>query len=663
MVNLPAIINEERETDVSTIALRDDLRTSLEAAFRHWHVRDPVEWAETIRKRPGKDGTPKRFTFDYAPYQRGMYEAIFDRRNLEIIFKIFSRGGKSEVILTALGYFIHEQPRRNIVMWPKVDDAEKWSKDDFQEQLVAPTPELLEILGDGKGKRKADQTILFKLFPGGNLMACGANSPGTLRRANGNFLYADEIDSIEEGGKEGDPLAQFKTRGTQHADVIEAYASYPSIVGRSRITAKYDGSDARRWHVPCLRCGYDRWVFNRERDFRFDRDNPAGARLECPNCHDFLDDPARYQMMRNGLWIATAPFLGKAGFHASSLLWPHPVDPLRFPGGYLQMLAQRILDDEASENPEAKKMVTVNTCDAEAYQPCVTDKVEHSALYLAREEYDPREEIPEGVLLICSGVDVHPDRLEIDITGFGENEETWGLDYIILGGDPLTPEPWEKLDRILNRTSFKHPLYGFMSITAMAIDCGHRPDEVLKFTRPRLRRKVWAVFGSTTLGKPFVTKPSRRGTPPAVTWELGVNEGKDILYQRLQLVKFADGTAPHGYQHYPKGKDGSNLGTYDEEYFRQLTIEDSTMERGRDGKFYRQFEKPKSSDRNEPLDTRVYCMALPRILRTNFARLKARLERNGKQEQKAVPEETGVKSLERKKLVRRLVVRPVRNRW
>jgi hypothetical protein len=55
-------------------------------------------------------------------------------------------------------------------------------------------------------------------------------------------------------------------------------------------------------------------------------------------------------------------------------------------------------------------------------------------------------------------------------------------------------------------------------------------------------------------------------------------------------------------------------------------------------------------------------MALPRIMKIKFARLKARLDARGKQERKAEPEAVDVQRVERKKLVRRRVVRQHRNR-
>ena len=49
-------------------------------------------------------------------------------------------------------------------MWPTLGQAKKWSKDDFVTALIEPTPELYELVGDGTGRRKSDNTLLHKLF-------------------------------------------------------------------------------------------------------------------------------------------------------------------------------------------------------------------------------------------------------------------------------------------------------------------------------------------------------------------------------------------------------------------------------------------------------------------------------------------------------------------
>ena len=44
-------------------------------------------------------------------------------------------------------------------------------------------------------------------------------------------------------------------------------------------------------------------------------------------------------------------------------------------------------------------------------------------------------EAPEGVALITAGVDVQADRLEMEIAGWGRDEESWSIAYHVIPGD------------------------------------------------------------------------------------------------------------------------------------------------------------------------------------------------------------------------------------
>ena len=63
---------------------------------------------------------------------------------------------------------------------------------------------------------------------------------------------------------------------------------------------------------------------------------------------------------------------------------------------------------------------------------------------------------------------------------------------------------------------------------------------------------MFAIFGSTTLGKPIVGDPKkhRRGT----FYEIGTHEAKQIVYQNAHLRRDQRSeNFPHNYMHYPVG--------------------------------------------------------------------------------------------------------------
>lgn len=621
------------------------------AAFADWTVRSPAEWATTVRRLPGKHGVGVPFSFDYAPYQLAMFLALFDPSLQEVIFQLFSRGGKSEVVLNAVGYWIHEAPASIFVMWPTLGQAKKWSKDQLQRELIDPTPELTALIGDGAGRRRSDNTLLHKLFDGGLIDMVGANSPGDIRRAKGNRLYADEIDAIVEiQSDEGDQLKQFKGRGDEYPDTSEVYCSYPSLRDRSRIEAKLLKSDLQQWFVSCLLCGGEPFIMHRhggdpfaDRKKRsrllYDANHVKDARIECPNCKGHLDDAQRILMARGGdpkkprfdLWQPTRPFEGKRGFHANAFLWPHALDPRKYPGGFLQLLAQEELDVEKSENPERSRRVMVNRRDAETYQSASDVKPDHTRLFLRREAWaglDPEGHplpwdaslpVPAGVLCVVFFCDVQDDRLEVFLEGRGENHQVWQLGYhVIKGGKGCAlAKPnegvWAKLDRLIDQTTFLHPSGRTLPILGGLVDAGDKRDHVFAFTRPRKRRKIFASRGDTELCRPIVEKRARKeGDFRTPVWVLGTHAAKEVIYLRLDQ----DAPLSTGYRHYPVAPWCS------EHFFAMLTAENSEDRQARDGEWYKWFGCAKGV-RNESLDGAVGCEAATRILKPKWEKLAA----------------------------------------
>ena len=647
--------------ELSREALADGLDALFAKIFAPWSVMPPRDWAETIRRMPGGYETAQPFTFAYAPYQLEPYLECFNPRNIEVDLMWFSRGGKSEIVQNVLGRTIHQKPCRIGVMWPTLGQAKKWSKDDFMGSLVDPTPELYALIGDGTGRRKSDNTLLHKIFTGGLIDMVGANAVGDLRRMKYRLGYGDEIDAIVEiTSDEGSQLEIFAKRGSEYADTIQIYCSYPSLKGKSRIEPKLLQSDLRVWISICLKCG-DEFVMHRtglgtfgdkylRSTLLFDADKPHLARLECPHCKTQHDDHARHRMMMGGdpekprydLWRATREFRGRAGFHANSMLWPHKYnDPdylAKYPGGYLHELAARMLSVDASENPERSRRVLVNADDAETYQSASDVKPEHSKLFRRREAWAGLDEegnanpwdrsmpVPTGVLCVGFFTDVQDDRLEMFIEGWGINDQVWQLAAIVIKGGKgcalalPTEGVWAEHDHLLETVTFAHPSGKTLRILGGLVDAGDKRDAVFAYTRPRAGRKIYASRGDTELCKPVVEFRARKeGKHKTKVWVLGTHAAKEILYTRLDQ----DAPTSTGYRHYPVA------GWCSETFFKQLTAENSEDRQARDGKWYKWFGCEQGV-RNEALDGAVGCMAAKRILKPNFEKLLTEFSVDGK---------------------------------
>jgi len=256
------------------------------------------------------------------------------------------------------------------------------------------------------------------------------------------------------------------------------------------------------------------------KDLRYDKDETELAQIQCPTCHANHDDKARATMARDGKWHPTSEFRGVAGFHANALLWPHPVDEQKYPGGFLQMLSLEEIAVEQADNPERARRVLVNTRDAESYEPEHLQKIEHSTLYKRRERYDPREVLPSEVVFITFGADLQSNRAEIKFKGWGHRDgkkQSWAIDYRIVRGSPLQAEFWEKLQAVFQNVSWKHPCGKWIHPSIGLFDSRFRPDEVFSFTRRMQRLRIYACEGATTISKPIVPKKTnQKGSPTGI---------------------------------------------------------------------------------------------------------------------------------------------------
>lgn len=577
-------------------------------SFRFRRSLTAADWSEKVRRM----GDGSKFRFSFAPYQREMTDTPFDPNIQATVYMMASRLGKTEVISNIIGHGISERPKRILVMYPTISQAEKWSKETLMEELVANTPELYDLIGDGTGKRKSGNTILHKMYPGGLISIFGANSPGEMRRAKGNLLCGDEIDAIgANDADEGDPLEIFKVRGSEYPDTIQIYASYPSIKGRSKIEAMMMQSDWRVWTMPCIHCKSP-VVFHR-RQLRYNTAEPEKAWIECPAQNCKITDQERILMVMAGEWVPTRPFRGIAGFHASRMISPHPVQ--KGYASHLHWAAAQEMAVEIAANRERAMRVLVNTFDGETYSPPeveVPDPVEvEKGCYPYLRQVEGKIYVPDEVLVITCGADVQGDRVEAEVVGFGKEGQTWGLGKHLFPGAPDTMEPWEAFEKML-KCEFVRNSGETMRIVRTFVDSKYRPDAVRAWTRGKRNLGVFAVYGSTVLGRQIVSPPKRgrQGT----LYEIGTNEAKSLIYQRARLKPAEDGGYPHGFQHWPVGFG------YTSAHFMQLLCEKVELKKASDGDFYEAFSNPDKL-RNEALDLRVYAMGAERSLNPRYDRI------------------------------------------
>ena len=420
-----------------------------------------IEWCETVRRM--EDGS--RFSFDFAPYQREIFEAIDDPSIDVLVLALASRLGKTETILNDIGYRICEEPRRMIMALPTIEQASDRSKDEFTTQLVGPTPPLAEIFGDGSNRRMSSNTIGSKEFPGGKIDFTGLNVAGKLRKMKASFIAADEIDAIlsdEGAGKEGDPLKVLFKRGAEYEDTIKILASYPSLKGQSRIWSFLEQSDFRKLFVRHSACGHE-YVLHDDQ-LEWPKGAPEKAQLICPGCDGRITPAQWRRMWRAGQWRPTNPTPNPTirGYQLNAMAWPHPVQgAFRH---YFHQVAHEIEAIDRAENPEDARRVFINTFRAECYEPPALEKPESDEVWEKREPYHPvpwkegaQPTLPPQITHLTAGVDPNKLFISVEVLGHGANDETWGILYHDIHGPIDDPRTWRQLERLLNTKWLRAP--------------------------------------------------------------------------------------------------------------------------------------------------------------------------------------------------------------
>jgi phage terminase large subunit GpA-like protein len=312
-------------------------------------------------------------------------------------------------------------------------------------------------------------------------------------------------------------------------------------------------------------------------------------------------DAQRINAVKAGRWIATAPFTGRAGFHLNGL--NTILGKKRAYKTYLHQFAANFL--KAKSKGREAMVVWINTFLAETFQDDA-ERVNTNELLNRGEDYAP-ESIPNGVLVITAGADVQADRIEVLVDGWGFSEERWFLQYKVIPGNTLTDAPWNELDEFL-KTTYRRADGLEFPITSACVDAGFSADQVLRWTKPRFVRRIYAVRGDNQRGVPIINKKSTRNRYNAPVFFIGTDVAKAMIHGRLKL------TSGPNMIHWPNDEVlGFNLN-----FFDMLTAEEQVV---RYVKGFARMEWVKIRDRNEALDCSVYSLAALNQLQPNWKSL------------------------------------------
>lgn len=509
-----------------------------------------------------------------------------------------SQSAGTEIALNWVGYVMDHDPAPMLYVWPNVEPAANRFVKQRLNPMMIDTPKLASIF-DARRQRNVSNSKYIKDYPGGILIIGGANSPSSLASMPIKYVIEDEKDRFPwETGQEGDPDGLIVQRQGTFVRRKKLNISTPTITDASRIEEDYERSDKRRYYMPCPHC--EELILFKWGNLQYRKQQNSKivehAWYACPECGGVIEEHHKPRMLAAGDWIAEHP--ERSHIHRG-YRWNALYAPLGLGFRWAELAGQWL--DAQGDNSQLKRFI--NTVLAETWEDRTRDVKPHHLMERA-EPYKLRQ-VPPGCLILTAAIDVQDDRLELAIWGWGRNDACWAVDsHVITNDSGNTGQLLEQARRgegpvveYLN-TPLRNAYGRDMLIQATAIDTGgHYTHEVYSLVRSRVAKRLMAVKGANTPGKPILVPRPRaqdvnwRGKVikgGVMLWEVGTDTAKHMLFNRL--------TSDAGVE--PDQRRVHFSENLESEFYEQLTAEVFDPEKNR---WVKRRRRP-----NEGLDLFVY---------------------------------------------------------
>jgi phage terminase large subunit GpA-like protein len=574
---------------------------AIAEAWREGLTPDPLltvsEWADQYRVLSGKSASePGKWRTNRTPYLKEIMDCLSPTSPIErVVFMKGAQVGGTECGNNWIGYVIHLAPGPMMAVAPTVEMAKRNSKQRI-DPLIEESPTLSGLIAPARA-RDSGNTILGKEFRGGVLVMTGANSAVGLRSMPVRYLFLDEVDGYPgdvEGEGDAIALAEARTRTFARRKIF--IVSTPTISGSSRIEREYEQTDQRQFMVPCPHCEHEQVLIFEQ--LIWEKGLPETAHYRCESCEQPIYEYQKTEMLERGRWQSSIPdYVGKTvGFHLSSLYSPV---------GW-RSWADIAAAWEAAQGSATALKAFKNTELGETWVE-QGETPEWERLLERREDYRIGT-VPIGAALLCAGVDVQKDRIEVSVWAFGRGKEAWLVEHRVLAGDTSRDTVWQRLREMIDE-SWTHASGVQLRLSRIGLDTGYATQEAYAFVRKlrdsRLLPMKGVARGAALVGLPTAVdltvggKKLRRGVRVySVVGGIAKLEFYNHLRKTMEVTEDGEILYPAGYIHLPK---------VDAEFVQQLCSEQLVTRRDRNGYPVREWQKIR--ERNEALDCYVYARA------------------------------------------------------
>lgn len=565
------------------------------------------EWAEE-RRVLSQETNPVEFgkwRNDRVPYLPGMMNACspFSPYREVWIMKSSRSGVTTGIAENLMGYHIDIDPCPMMYVAPAKENASKFSRKNFT-PMVRDVPVLARKISTSR-TRDGNNTIFFKMFPGGLVQFVWSTSDKCFRGDTMRIVMCDDVDAFSANNREGDPVTlAFRRAATVYNRKLIAISN-PTVAGVSRIELGYSNSNQGHYYVRCPKCTHAQVlvfgplsVFAKPTNgnligglvtgwqdpetktvmmgLQFDKHNCTWAYYICEGCGAKLQETDKPAMLQSGEWrFLNNEVTDIAGFHISELY-------STLESTWLNICREFLKAKQSAETLQAWVNNTVGeTFEMESFT--VSDHLLQSRV----EDYGV---VPAGCYFLTAGIDLQEDRMEVSVWGWGIGDEQWLIEHQVFYRIPSDTMAWQNLDKYLQR-AWLHESGVPMHLIVTFFDSGNETRTVYKWCSTRQRRKYGPVFpvkGSRKTDDPMIPVGRRMRN----VLMLGVSEAKQRLYTRLAIAEHGP-----GFVHLNKHATLS--------FIRQLTAEKRVPHYNKKGQRLLTWVLPPNK-RNEALDCAVY---------------------------------------------------------
>ena len=549
------------------------------------------------------------------PFQRAILDCMGHDDIRSVTWRKPSRVGYTKMMGAAICYFAQHKRRNQIVYQPTDDDAEDWVKTELDTMLR--DVKIMGTVFPSFLRRSKDNTLKTKSFLGSKLHTRGGKAAKNFRRLTGDVVYLDELSGFDRDiEKEGSPtkLSAKRLEGALFPKHIKG--STPKLQGFDLTDEAHDAADHQfTFHVPCPHCGHEaalEWGGPDARaGFKWAAGDPDTVTHMCGQCGVGMTQAEYLGIWERGRWISHKGLWIDAECRFFTLGGTR-VEPPQSVAFWLWTAysPQATWASIVSDYLEAVRLLKAGDHTALKTWTNTTRglsfKVEGSKTDAdvlrerAKGEAYRLRLCPMRCLLLTCSVDVQDNRLVATVWGWGRGEESWVIDDRVIWGDPGVWATWIELDVFLS-TRYPHEGGQTLAIDAAGIDTGgHYTHQVYRYVMLRESRRVHALQGSSTLGRPIVagtpTKQDVNADGQVIKdgvrlWSVGTDTAKDLLFNRLRIVQ----PGP-GYIHFSHELESS--------FFDEITAEERVEQRTARGPEFR-WVNPRQRP-NERTDTAVY---------------------------------------------------------